>query len=201
MHRRHLLALGSVFVPVALSGCLQPSGSGSGTVTDDTAVSIAAQAEQPAAPVEYAVEMVTSLATTERPARLRVTITNPTDATVVLGEERDVQFHHVASDARTIYLYPAGDETERGPVSPGCWQLTEYVAVPEYYGTVPLEAGKAIHAEAAVYGHPELGAGTCLPAGDHRIRTTGVTGEDEAAFDDDSALTEFDWGFTIRVER
>lgn len=201
MHRRHLLALGGVAVPVILPGCSQPPGSGSGTETDDTAVSIVARADQPTAPVEYAVEMVTPLATTERPARLRVTITNPTDATVILGEERDVQFHHVASDARTLYLYPAGDGTERGPVSPGCWQLTEYVAVPEYYGTVPLEAGKAIRTEAAVYGHPELDAGTCLPAGDHRLRTMGVTGEDEAAFDDDSGLTEFDWGFTLRVER
>lgn len=199
MHRRRLLALGGVTVPIVLSGCTQPPGDE--PATGNATVSVTERAEQPDAPVRYAVEMVTAAPTGDRPARLRVTVTNPTDAMVVLGEERDVKFHHVASTTRTLYLYPAGTGTERGPVEPGCWQLTEAVAVPEYYGTISLDAGETIHAETVVYGHPDLDTGTCLPEGDHRLRTTGVTGADEAAFDDESALTEFSWGFTLRVER
>lgn len=200
MYRRCLLALGGVCASAILGGCIQPPGDDDGTSSDGVSVTVTSQADQPTVPVEYSVEMVESLATMDSPARLRVTLTNPTDSTVVLGEERAVQFHHVASTEKTLYLHPAGGETGQSPVEPGCWQLTEYVAVPEYYGTVTLAEGETTQAESYVYGHPELSEGTCLPTGDHQIQTTGVAGDDEDAFDDESALTDFEWGFTLRIE-
>ncbi|MFB6300419.1 MAG: hypothetical protein ABEH65_09180 [Halobacteriales archaeon] len=180
---------------------MRPPDGEDGVPSEGVSVNIATVADQPSVPITYDVEMVTSIATKDQPARLRVLITNPTETSVVIGEERAVQFHHVASTEETLYLYPAGDGTDRGPVDPGCWQLTEYVAVPEYYGTVPIGADETIQADTYVYGHPERPAGTCLPEGDHRIRTNGVLGEDDAAFDDESELTGFKWAFTLRISQ
>lgn len=162
-----------------------------------TSVRVVARAEQPDVPVEFAVEMAASTATADRPARVRVTISNSTDSTVVLGEERAVSFHHVASTDESLYLHPAGDDDWAGPVEPGCWRLTEHVAVPEYYGTIALDAGESVRAESHVYGHPDLPEGRCLPDGEHRIQTAGTVG-DEEAFENDET-TDFDWGFTLRI--
>lgn len=192
LRRRRLLALAGA----GLGGCVRAPGTGAG---DGVSVSVAARDDPSAGPVEYAVDMVDGVATDTRPARLRVTITNPTEARVVLGEERDVKFHHVASADTALYLHPAGDDPWTGPVEPGCWRLTEYVAVPEYYGTVPLPAGETVTADAYVYGHPELPGDACLPAGDHRLETTGVVGADEEAVFDGAGATEFGWEFTLRV--
>lgn len=185
--------------PVLGSGCIRSPPSDGDTPAEGVSVRIVSQADQPAVPIEYDIEMKTSIATMEQPARLGVTITNPTDTAVVIGEERAVQFHHVASTEETLYLYPAGDQPGQAPVEAGCWRLTDAVAVPEYYGRIAIDAGAAVQADAYVYGHPGLPEGTCLPDGDHRLRTTGVLGDDEAAFADESELTDFEWGFTLRI--
>lgn len=198
MHRRRLLVAGTG-VPLSLSGCLGYTGGDGGATPEGVPVSVTSRAEQPDVPVEYDVELVAPVATADRPARLRVTLTNPTDEGVALGEERAVQFHHVSSDGDELYLHPAGEGPWEGPVEPGCWQLTERVAVPEYYGVVPLDAGESVRGESYVYGHPELPADTCLPAGEHPVRTTGVAGADEEALDEGTHRTEFEWGFTLRI--
>lgn len=199
MDRRQFLTVSGANLSILLSGCTQSPGNGDGTPSSDVPVRITGRADQPAAPVDYGVEMVTSVATPDRPARLRVSVTNPSDRPVVLGEERAVQFHHVTSLDDALYLHPAGEETWDGPVNPGCWQLTEYVAVPEYYGTIPLDAGETTQADAYVYGHPDLPASTCLPEGDHHLRTSGMVGNTEEAVVDDTDATEFTWEFTVRI--
>lgn len=199
MDRHRLLALGGATVPIALTGCVEPPGSGRGAPSDEVPVRIVSRAEQPAVPIEYDAEMVESLATNDHPARLRVAISNPTDAEVVLGEERDVQFHHVSSAEDTLYLHPASEEAWEGPVEAGCWRLTDHVAVPEYYGLLTIQAGETVRAESYVYGHPDLPADVCLPEGDHRIHTTGIAGADEEAVIDHGDATEFEWELTLRV--
>ncbi len=199
MYRRQLLVRGGFTIPISLGGCVQAPRSDGGTPSGEVPVTITSQADQPAVPVEYGVEMVRAGATNDEPAILRVSITNPTDATVVVGEERDIKFHHVSSTDETVYLYPTGDAGNRGPVVQGCWQLTEYVAVPEYYGTVTLSPGETGRAESYVYGHPELPAETCLPAGEHRLVTTGVAGDTEADVTEDEDATEFEWGFMFQI--
>lgn len=199
IRRREALALGGLGLPVILSGCLQAPGGGDGPGSDGVRITITGRDNQPAVPVEYDVELVNSLATSTRPARLRVSITNPSDETVVLGEERDVQFHHVESNDDALYLHPADDASWAGPVEPGCWQMTEYVGVPEYYGTVAIDSGETLRADSYVYGHPELPEGSCLPAGEHRLDSRGIAGDDESAIFDGTDTTEFEWGFTLGV--
>jgi hypothetical protein len=128
-----------------------------------------------------------------------VEITNPTDSTVAMGEERTVQFHHVSSTDVELYLHPAGDETSPGPVEAGCWRMTEPVAVLQYYGIIEIAPGETRRAESLVYGHPNLPEGECLPPGDHRVEIEGVTGEDTEAVLDADEQTEFSWAFTLRV--
>lgn len=188
MRRRRILALGGV----ALAGCVGPVSDGG---TPGTRVEVVSWADQPGVPVEYEVEVTEPRATADHPARIRVSITNPTDRTVVLGEERDVQFHHAMDDDREVYLFPAGDTV--GPVEPGCWQLTEPIPIAAYYGTLPIEAGETVRAESYVYGHYDLPKAACLPEGEHRIRTTGKAGEEEWTPGEDA--TEFEWGFTLRI--
>lgn len=196
--RRRLLALGGS-IPVVVSGCVSTPGGGNGQGGNGAAVDITARMAQPAVPVDYDAAMVDSVATSERPARLRVTLTNPTEQAVVVGEERAVKFHHIESTDTTLYLHPASNEPWDGPVEPGCWQLTDFVAVPEYYGTIALDAGETVEAESFVYGHPDLPTGTCLPVGEHRVRMTGVAGDEEAVITDNATATEFEWGFTLRI--
>lgn len=150
-------------------------------------------------PVEYDATMAEPLATGDRPARVRVTVRNPTDSEVVLGEERAVQFHHVTSEDGALYLLPAGS-TPGEFADPGCWRLTDHVAVPEYYGTVAVPAGESIVAESHVMGGADLPEGACLPSGEHRIETSGrvAPGADDV-LEDTGDATEFEWGFILRI--
>lgn len=165
-----------------------------------TPVEVVSTDEGPDCPVKYETTMAEPLATGEHPARLRVTIRNPTDAEVVLGEERAVQFHHVTSDDDALYLLPAGGRAEEF-ADPGCWRLTDGVAVAEYYGTVAVPAGESIVAESYVMGSTDLPEDACLPAGEHRVRTSGRAAPDADAIleGDDDDVTDYEWGFTLRV--
>jgi len=143
--------------------------------------------------------MAEPLATDEHPARVRVTIRNPTDSEVVLGEERAVQFHHVTSEDDALYLLPAGDGVEEF-ADPGCWRLTDRVAVAEYYGTIPVSAGETVRAESFVLGSADLPEGSCLPQGEHRVRTSGRAAPSaDGVLEESDETTDFEWGFTLRV--
>ena len=198
MHRRRFLSLCGVSASITAAGCVQPPMNGESPTTE-IPVSIVTTTAQPDVPFEYDAEMIESVANDERPARLRITITNSSDEVIALGEERDVQFHHVSSIERSLYLHPAGGETWDGPVDPGCWQMTEYVPIPEYYGVVTVESGEVLQAESYVYGHPELPDEVCLPEGEHHLDTSGVVGSDETAVLEGTSVTEFKWGVTLRV--
>jgi hypothetical protein len=156
-------------------------------------------AAQPDAPIEYEVEMVERRATDEQPATLRVSVRNLTDSWLYFGEERAVQFQHVASDDGALYLLPDNVRIEEY-ADPGCWRLAEPVAVPEYYGTFGVDAGWASVAESYVLGSAELPEGECLPSGEHRVRTSGrVAPTSDGVLEGSSESTDYQWGFTLRV--
>lgn len=220
MDRRSLLRLGATALPLSLAGCSDgdpggetPTSSPSPTRTptstptstptatpgtDETRVEVTETATQPDVDVEYAVEMAEPLATAEHPARLQVTISNPTDQKVVLGEERAVQFHHVSSQDEALYLVPAGGGNSTG-ADEGCWRLTEPVAVAEYYGTVTVPPGDSLVAASQVYGRWDLPEGVCLPEGEHRMLTSGRAADSAEGVLEDEGGTDFEWGFTLQV--
>jgi hypothetical protein len=222
MRRRQALRLGVAALPVALAGCTSTGGADGGSTdtpspspTDSptptstpspsptptpagTPVEVVSTDDDPEIPVEYDVTMVEALATGEHPARIRVTIRNPTDSEVVLGEERAVRFHHVTSEDGALYLLPAGSRVEEF-ADPGCWRLTDGVAVPEYYGTIAVPADESIDAESYVLGNVDLPEGACLPSGEHRVTTNGRVADDADAILQGDDATEFEWGFTLRV--
>jgi hypothetical protein len=224
MRRRQLLRLGTAALPLVLAGCTAtdgPDGSGgdadgSPTPTptpspspspsptpsptpEGTTVEVISTDGGPDVPVEYEAAMAETLANDEHPARLRVTIRNPTDAEVVLGEERAVQFHHVTSEDDDLYLLPAGGRVEEF-ADPGCWRLTDGVAVAEYYGTVAIPAGESVGGESYVLGSFDLPEGACLPTGEHRVVTSGRAASDaESLLGGDGDARAFEWGFTLRV--
>lgn len=199
MHRRHLLAVGSGTVPMLLGGCIQSPRGSDGSPAPETSVSVVSKLDQPDVPVTYRVDVTEPQATADHPAQLRISITNRGDSTRVLGEERAVQFHHVSSTEDDLYLHPATEATSDLPVQPGCWRLTEYVAVPEYYGTISLHADETVRAVSSVFGHPELPEGTCLPDGEFQLRTAGTAGDSEDAVAGGDEGTDFEWGFTLRI--
>ena len=221
MRRRQVLRLGVAALPVALAGCTSTGGADGGstdTASPSTAsptptstpspspsptpagtpVEVVSTDENPEIPVEFGAAMADPLATDEHPARLRVTIRNPTDSEVVLGEERAVRFHHVTSEDGTLYLLPAAGRVEEF-AEPGCWRLTDGVAVPEYYGTIAVPAGESITAESSVLGNVDLPEHACLPSGEHRVVTNGRAAGDADAILQGGDATEFEWGFTLRV--
>jgi hypothetical protein len=222
MRRRQVLRLGVAALPVALAGCTSTGGADGGVGSTDTPspsptdpptatpspspsptpagtpVEVVSTDDGPEVPVEYEATMAEPLATGEHPARLRVTIRNPTDSEVVLGEERAVQFHHVASEDGALYLFPTGGRVEEF-ADPGCWRLTEGVAVAEYYGTIAVPAGESITAESYVLGNVDLPESACLPSDEHRVVTNGrAAGDADAILQGDDA-TDYEWGFTLRI--
>jgi len=222
MRRRQVLRLGAAALPLAIAGCTSMGGNGGGTGTPPlsptdpptataspspsstptpagTPVEVVSTDDDPGVPVEYAATMAEPLATAEHPARLQVTIRNPTDGEVVLGEERAVQFHHVTSEDGALYLLPAGSDPEAF-ADPGCWRLTDRVAVPEYYGTVTVPAGRSVEAESYVMGSADLPDGASLLSGEHRIETSGLAAPSaDDVLENTGDATEFEWGFTLRI--
>lgn len=213
MRRRQALRLGVTALPVALAGCIS-SGDPGGEDTEPPTVTptpsptptpegrpveVVSAADQPDVPVEYDATMAEPLATDERPARLRVAIRNPTDSSVVLGEERAVRFQHVTGEDGALYLLPAESRGERF-AEPGCWRLTDHVAVATDYGTLAVPAGGSVSAESYVLGSADLPEGACLPTGEHRVVTRGrVAASADPILGGGGDATDFEWGFTLRV--
>jgi hypothetical protein len=220
MHRRQVLHLGSVAFPLAISGCTSAGGNDGDTDTPapspadsptptvspsptptpaGTPVEVVSTDDGPDVSIEYDAAMAEPLATGEHPARLRVTIRNRADQEVVLGEERAVQFHHVTSEDGTLYLLPDGSSPDEF-ADPGCWRLTDRVAVPEYYGTIAVPAGESVVAESHVMGSADLPDGACLPSGEHRVTTSGMVAPSaDDVLEDTGDATEFEWGLTLRI--
>jgi hypothetical protein len=144
--------------------------------------------------------MAHPLATDEHPAKLRAETTNTTVTDYVLGERPAVQGPHVTSQDGALYLMPVHDGKPTDLVEPGCWALTEHVAVTTEYGTVEGPAGESIASESFPYGHVDAEI-DCLAAGDHRVGVGGRAAEDPPGLpgNDDDA-TEFSWGFTLNVQ-
>lgn len=199
MYRRQVLlfTLGSASV----SGCLQPPIDPGGNGSDRVTIQIVDRTSQPEIPITYDATLIQSVATKDQPGRLRISITNEGDELIALGEERAIKFHHVTSADGMLYLFPAGEETWSGPVDPGCWQLTEPVAIPEYYGIETIPAGMTLSADCFVYGHPDLSPGSCLLDGDHDVETRGTAGDSEDAVVEGDDQSEFQWGLTLRIEK
>lgn len=215
MRRRRLLRGFAAALPVGLAGCLGealPGESDDGTPTPeptstptpegpppgDTLVEVAALEDQPSVPVAYDVTMAEPLATDEHPARVRVELSNTGDTDLVLGERRGVQGYHATSADGALYLFPVGDGRTSELVEPGCWRLTDHVAVTTEYGTVEVPAGESLTAESFVYGAVDA-PGDCLTGGEHRVGVGGRVAESSAGVIGNDDATEFSWGFTLRV--
>lgn len=144
------------------SGGTRPEGTGGPGVT------IASVAERPALPIRPTVELVDPVATDDHPPRLRVRVENGADGEITIGEARAVVFEYVTAESGELITLPAGGDY---PVEPGCWRLTEGVAITEEYRTATLGPGEALSADLELYG-AATGEDACLPVGEHEFRST-----------------------------
>ena len=142
------------------------------------------------------VELVREVATSGAPPRLRVSITNVGDESHSVGEGRAVVFAYRHDTAKQLVLLPA-DGTY--PAEPGCWRLTDGIAVTEEYRTVTLAPGQTVARSLDLYG--AVGEDACLPVGEFRFETTYQVrpAADGTALSDDEAAT-YSWGFTVLME-
>jgi hypothetical protein len=141
-------------------------------------------------PVEPAVEVVREAATEEHPPRFETALSNTSDESVRVGEGRAVHFEYVRDDAEALVLLPPDGEY---PAEPGCWRLTDGVAVTEEYRTFEIAAGETSRRPVDLYATP--GEDACLPVGEYRFETTlSIVSAD--AEPESSAQ----WGFTILLE-
>lgn len=152
------------------------NGSGDGNASGDTrpegtggpAVTLASVAQRPELPVRPTVEVVDPVATADHPPRLRVSVENGADRRITLGEARAVVFEYVTSESGELITLPAGGDY---PVEPGCWRLTEGIAVTTEYRTATLAPGEAVSSDLELYG-AATGEDACLPVGEHRFEST-----------------------------
>jgi hypothetical protein len=122
-----------------------------------------------------------------------VTVTNEADETLSIGEGRDVVFAYVADEDGHLILLPTGEEY---PAEPGCWRLSEGIAVTEEYRTTELGPGESTSRLLDLYALP--GEDACLPVGEFRFTSTYsvARGADRVASDGEST----EWGFGVTLE-
>lgn len=159
----------------------------------------------PDLPVRPHVELADPYVTAGSPPVLQVTVENPTDSSVVVGEYRDVVFQYVYSEDGAYVCLPhserstAGDPDRATPdyavAGDGCWQLDSHPMVTEEYGTVEIPAGGELTAFVGLYTSPD--AGECVPLGDYRLETTYASFPD--GLDGDDPQSER-WGLSLTVE-
>lgn len=185
--RRSLLsALPAVTLPMA--GCLTPPG---GDGPDRPSLRIVARDDQPSHPLEIAVRVTRPDATESHPPGIHTAVTNTSDETVEVGEARAVVFAFQYSADGALMLLPAGGDY---PADPGCWRLTEGIAVTEEYRIRSLAPDETMEASLSLYASTENPEGTCFPLGEHRFESRyslHPTGDDER---------RFTWGFTVSLD-
>ncbi|MFD1514251.1 hypothetical protein [Halomarina rubra] len=169
------------------AGGTRPAGSGGPGIT-------LVGTDESDGPIEHTVEVVEPVATDETPPRLRVTVTNTGDQPVDVGEARTVVFAYVSDTDGYLALLPTGEEY---PVEPGCWRLTDPIAVTQEYRVVTLDPGASVEQTLDCYAAP--GEDACLPVGEYRFETTFRAG-DRTGDTPASETTEHTWGFTVLME-
>ncbi|MFC7325462.1 hypothetical protein ACFQMF_12825 [Halorubrum rutilum] len=123
-------------------------------------------------PVAASVEVVREAATEESPPRLRTSLENTGDESITVGEGRGVHLEYVSDDSEALVFLPSDGEY---PAEPGCWRLTDGIAVTEEYRTFQIDAGASSGREIDLYATP--GEDACLPVGEYRFETAVSVGE------------------------
>ena len=118
-------------------------------------------------PVAASVEVVREAATEESPPRLRTILENTGDESITVGEGRAVHLEYVYDGSNALVFLPSDGEY---PAEPGCWRLTDGIAVTEEYRTFEIEAGASSGRTIDLYATP--GEDACLPVGEYRFETT-----------------------------
>ncbi len=156
-----------------LAGCVgAPSGGTRPAGTGGPGVSIVSTDDEVDDPVQPTVAVAREAATTDDPPRLRTTPTNTGDGAVTVGEGRAVHFEYVADTAGALRFLPprTADEGADYPAEPGCWRLTEGIAVTEEYRTFGIDPGASSERPVDLYATP--GEDARLPVGEYRFETT-----------------------------
>jgi len=78
----------------------------------------------------------------------------------------------VTDDSGALVFLPSDGEF---PAEPGCWRLTDGVAVTEEYRTFEIDAGASSRRSVDLYATP--GEDACLPVGEYRFETPISIGE------------------------
>ena len=193
--RRTVLAKGvGGILSFSLAGCVTAP---DGPSDADRRVRLIDHDDRPDIPASPSVEILTAKPSASDPARLRVTVTNDSNAAIQVGEERAIVFAYVHSVAQPGLVLLPVDGSDYPAVRPGCWRLTDSIAIAEYYGVVDLQPGESIDRTVGVWADPEVSS-NCLPTGTYRFETTYRGGPDVETVGE----PEWDaiWGFDLRVE-
>jgi hypothetical protein len=140
--------------------------------------------------VQPSMEVTREAATEDHPPQLRTTLTNAGDRRVRVGEGRAVHFEYVYDADDALVLLPGGEEY---PAEPGCWRLTDAIAITEEYRTFTIEPGASSERLVDLYATP--GEDACLPVGESRFETTVSIVTENA--EPESSTT---WGFSVVLE-
>jgi len=170
------------------SGDTRPSGTGG------PGVSVAGVDDPPDLPVRPGVDVVREAATDDHPPGLRTTLENVTEDPVSVGEGRAVVFAYVYADGSDLVLLPASGDY---PTEPGCWRLTDGIAVTEEYRVRTLDPGETVSTRVDLYGTPGEG---CLPVGDYRFESTFSVAAGREAVPDGENGQSARWGFSVTLE-
>jgi hypothetical protein len=190
--RRSLVRLGAFAVTGLLAGCAGVPPRADGGQDDATPrVSVVSVDDDPDLSVRPSVEVVRATATSEHPPRLRTTLANTTDEPVRVGEGRAVHFEYVADDTRDLLLLPSDTEREY-PAEPGCWRLTDGIAITEEYRTFEVDPDDSSSRLVDLYG--TAGGEGCLPTGEFRFETTIAVLSDEL-----EPRASETWGFVVEL--
>lgn len=212
--RRSLLGTLPVTTLLPLVGCLSVPGNGSGDGGDDDdgdddgglpgggstddetrpsggpGVSFASVDDQPDGPLEIDVAVTREAATGEHPPGLRVSVTNTGKETVEVGEARAVVFASQYSEDGSLLLLPAGGDY---PAEPGCWRLSDGIAVSEEYRIQTLAPGETMASALSLYATTESPEDACLPVGEFRF-------ESQYTVNPETNDQRFTWGFSVVLE-
>ncbi len=145
-------------------------------------------------PLEYRIEVLREAATDDAPPRIRVSVTNPGDTPLVVGEGRAAVFAYVRDVDEQLILLPIDGEY---PARAGCWRLTDSIAVTEEYRTFTLDAGETVATDLDLYALP--GEDACLPVGEYGFETTYDAAPADEGLDSEDA-TGGRWGFRVLLE-